>query len=214
MGRLVTGLSVDERLKLAGDFFMKKDDVHQTMRRLSDRLKEENIPYAIIGGMALNLHGFMRVTGDVDVLTTREGLDAIHQRLIGRGYVRKFQGERKRIRDTTTGISVDFITTGEYPGDGKPKPVVFPDPAEAVIRDGIEVIDLPKLIELKIASGLSSEERYLIDLGDVQKAISEMRLPRELADQLHPSVRPEYIRMWEAWKNRPATAPDYEPYEP
>jgi hypothetical protein len=208
------GQSVDESLKSIGDFFMKKDDVHQTMRRLSDRLKQENIPYAIIGGMAMNLHGFRRVTGDVDVLTTREGLDAIHERLIGRGYVPKFPGARKRIRDTATGIDIDFITTGEYPGDGKPKPVVFPDPAEAVIRDGIEVLDLPKVIELKIASGLSSEERYLLDLGDVQKLISELRLPRDLAEQLDPSVRPEYLRMWEAWKNRPTTAPDYEPYEP
>lgn len=214
MGRIVTGLSVDERLKLAGDFFMKKDDVHDTMRRLSDRLKSENIPYAIIGGMAFNLHGFIRVTGDVDVLTTREGLTAIHERLIGRGYLPKFRGARKAIRDTTTGIGVDFITAGEYPGDGKPKPVVFPDPSEAVVRDGTEVLDLPKLIELKIASGLSSEERYLLDLGDVQKAISELRLPRDLADQLDPSVRPEYLRMWEAWKNRPTTAPDYEHYEP
>ncbi|HKO58608.1 MAG TPA: hypothetical protein VJ276_22265 [Thermoanaerobaculia bacterium] len=97
-----------------------------------------------------------------------------------------YEGRRRRIRDTETSIHIDFFISGEYPGDGK----------------------------LKLASGLSSEWRYLYDLGDVQKLISEMRLPRELADQLDPSVRPEYLRMWEAWKNRPTTAPDYEPDEP
>ena len=75
------------------------------------------------------------------------------------------------------------------------------------------MLDLPKLIELKLASGLSSEERYLIDLADVQKLISELRLPLDLADQLDPSVRDEYIRMWKARRNRPTTAPDYEPGE-
>jgi hypothetical protein len=212
VGRIVTGQSVDESLKSIGDFFMKKDDVHQTMRRLSDRLKDENIPYAIIGGMALNLHGFRRVTGDVDVLTTREGLDAVHERLIGRGYVPKFRGARKRLRDTTTGIDVDFITTGEYPGDGKPKPVVFPDPSVSVEREGLPVIELPKLIELKLASAMTSPLR-IRDSADVMDLIQTLRLPHDLADQLDPSVRPEYLRMWEAWKNRPTTAPDYEPDE-
>jgi hypothetical protein len=36
---------------------------------------------------------------------------------------------------------VEILITGEYPGDGKPKPVQFPDPAIAAIdRDGIQVI--------------------------------------------------------------------------
>jgi len=183
------------------------------MNRLTRRLTEEKIPYAIIGGMAMVLHGFQRVTGDVDILTTRAGLDTIHQRLIGRGYVPAFQGARKKIRDTQTGIKVDLIAAGEYAGQHQTS-IVFPDPAAvSVDREGMKVVDLPKLIELKIASGMSSEHRRHIDFGDVAKMIAELRLPRELADQLDPYVRDEYIRMWEAWKNRPTTAPDYEPGE-
>ena len=34
---------------------MKKDDVHFTMRRVTDRLREEKIPYAVLGGMAIAL---------------------------------------------------------------------------------------------------------------------------------------------------------------
>lgn len=194
---------------------MKRDPVHQTMQRLTARLSEEQIPYAIIGGMALGLHGFERVTADVDVLTTREGLDAIHQRLIGRGYMPAFQGARKKIRDTQTGVKVDFITAGEYPGDGKPKPVVYPDPVHVTVeRDGKNVVDLPKLIELKLASGMTGGIERLRDLADVMDVIMALKLPRELADQLDPFVREKYLEMWEAWKNRPPTAPDYEPGEP
>ena len=64
-----------------------------------------------------------------------------------------FPGEQKGFRDTETGISIDILTEGEFPGDGKPKPISFPDPASASIEiDGIRIVTLEKLIELKLAS--------------------------------------------------------------
>ena len=184
-------------LQRGSDFFMKKDDVHATLRRVTQRLADERIPYAVIGGMALPAHGFSRFTEDVDILTTREGLEAIHQRLVGRGYVPAFQAARKALRDTTTGVKVEFITTGEYPGDGKPKPVSFPDPRDACVEiEGYNVIALPALIELKLASGLTAAHR-LRDLADVQDLIRVLKLPRELGSQLDASVRDEYLRLWD-----------------
>src|SRR5258706_4587937 len=151
MGRVVTGMSVKETLRLARDFFQKKDDVHQTMRRIASRLNAETIDYAVIGGMAMSLHGYMRVTGDVDLLIPHAGLERIHERLAGRGYD-TLSGPRNTLRDTETGINIELTTTGEYPGDGKPKPVSFPDPhSVAVVVEGLSVIALPKLIELKLA---------------------------------------------------------------
>jgi hypothetical protein len=190
-------VSFDQALRRGSEFFMKRDDVHTTLHRISQRLEEAQIDYALIGGMALAAHGYPRFTSDVDILTTREGLDAIHQRLIGRGYVPAFQGARKALRDTATNVQVEFITTGEYPGDGKPKPVRFPDPKDvAVERDGYKVISLPKLIELKLASGLSAAHR-MRDLADVQDLIAKLDLPRSLAEEIDPSVRDEYLRMWD-----------------
>jgi hypothetical protein len=190
-------VSFDQALRQGSEFFMKRGDVHTTLHRVSQRLEEAQIDYALIGGMALAAHGYPRFTSDVDILTTREGLDAIHQRLVGRGYVPAFQGARKALRDTTTNVQVEFITTGEYPGDGKPKPVRFPDPKDvAVERDGYKVISLPKLIELKLASGLSAAHR-MRDLADVQDLIAKLDLPRSLAGEIDPSVRDEYLRMWD-----------------
>jgi hypothetical protein len=208
MGRVVTDRSPDEILQLIGDFFMKKDDVHETLNRVVARLQDARIPHAIIGGMALGLHGFARVTGDVDILTTPEGLDEVHEKLVGRGYLPQFPGARKKLRDTQTGIPVDFITTGEYPGDGKPKAVRFPDPVENSLEiGGKRVITLEKLIDLKLASGLSVIHR-LGDLGDVQKIIEALNLPLELAEKLDPSVRDTYVSYWHAIQN--ATGPDRE----
>lgn len=197
MAKVLIGASAEVLRREVDDFFLRRDRVWQTMERVSLRLNEHGIDHAIIGGMALVLHGYVRVTGDVDILTTREGLDSIHELLVGRGYVPAFQGSRKALRDTTTGVQVEFITTGEYPGDGKPKPVSFPNPATVKVeREGFDVIAVPKLIELKLASGLTAEHRRLNDLGDVQRLIAALQLPRDLGEQLDPSVRDEYHRLW------------------
>lgn len=176
---------------------MKRGKVHLALERIAQRLQDERIDYAVIGGMALAAHGYDRFTSDVGLLTTREGLERIHQTLVGRGYEPSFSGARKSLRDVENGVTIEFITTGEFPGDGKPKPVVFPDPRVAAVdREGYSVISLPKLIELQLASGLSAPHR-LRDLSDVQDLIMILHIPRELGEQLDPSVRPEFNRMWD-----------------
>lgn len=77
--------SVDEILSESEAFFMKEGKVHRTLKRLAQALDAESIPYAIIGGMALNLLGYTRETVDVDILVTPQGLKRFHERLLGRG---------------------------------------------------------------------------------------------------------------------------------
>lgn len=186
-----------ERLRAAEEFFLKKAPVQSTLERLARRLDQEGIPYAIIGGMALNVHGYVRVTRDVDVLLTGAGLEEFGRRCVGRGYVAAFAGARKRFFDAESRVAIEIITTGEYPGDGKPKPVAFPDPATASVEiEGIRVVPLAKLIELKLASGLSAGHR-LRDLADVQDLVVALELPLDLGDSLDGSVRDEYRRLWQ-----------------
>jgi hypothetical protein len=183
---------------LADDFFMKKGIVFETMRRLAQRLEAEDIPYAVIGGMALAAHGYVRMTLDVDILLTPEGLTRFIEKFVGRGYVAVFPGAAKSFRDAETKVKVEIITAGEFPGDGLPKPVSFPEPeGQTVKEDDVLVINLEKLIELKLASGLSATHR-MRDLADVQDLIIALNLPLELKDKLDESVRPEYQRIWEA----------------
>jgi hypothetical protein len=184
------------RLREAEEFFVKKAPVQSTLERLARRLDQEGIPYAVVGGMALNVHGYVRVTRDVDVLLSAAGLEAFGRLCVGRGYVAAFPGARKAFLDAESRVPIEIITAGEYPGDGKPKAVVFPDPAKASVAiDGIRVVTLPTLIELKLASGLSAGHR-LRDLADVQDLILTLELPLDFADSLDPSVRDEYRRLW------------------
>jgi hypothetical protein len=195
--------SFHDVLKLADDFFMKKGIVFETMRRLAQRLEAEGIPYAVIGGMALAAHGYVRMTLNVDILLTPEGLARFREKLVGKGYVADFPGAAKSFNDTESNIKVEIITAGEFPGDGLPKPVAFPDPEDQTIEeDSVRVITLEKLIELKLASGISATHR-MRDLADVQDLIMALNLPLDLKDKIDESVCPEYQRIWEAARKDP-----------
>lgn len=178
-------------------FFMGEADVQRALERLARLLDDKGIPYAVIGAMALNEWGYRRVTVDVDILLAPEGLRALKAAALGRGYVEKFPGSRG-LRDTEAGVNVDVVLAGEYPGDGKPKPVVFPHPAEAAVRGRrVALLPLPKLVELKLASGMSAPHR-LKDLADVLELVRLLSLPREMAESLDPSVRAKYQELWQA----------------
>lgn len=178
-------------------FFMGEAEVQQALRKLVDELDDAEIPYAIAGAMALNQYGYRRVTVDVDVLLTRDGLERLKAGVLGRGYVEKFPGS-KGLRDTEHGVTIDVLIAGDYPGDGKPKPVRFPDPATVAVRGTHGAyLPLPTLVELKLASGLSAPHR-LKDLADVLELVRATELPLDLAEQLDPTVRDKYRELWHA----------------
>ena len=92
----------------------------------------------------------------------------MHAALDGLGYVRPFE-KSKNLRDTESGVKIEFLVAGEFPGDGKLKPVSFPDPSKVAIeRRGIRFLNLRTLIELKLASGLTGGDRKR-DLIDIQQ---------------------------------------------
>lgn len=183
--------------------FEKGSAVHKTLEKITRRLDQLGIPYAVAGAMALFCHGLRRFTEDVDLLVTPQDLKEIHSRLEGLGYVPLFVGS-KNLRDAEFGVRVEFLTTGDYPGDGKPKPVAFPDPRDvAAPIEGVQCLRLPTLIELKLASGMTNPGR-LKDLADVQELIRVLHLPRdEMATELNPFVQHKYRELWDALQAAP-----------
>ena len=178
-------------------FFMGTVPVHEALQKLGRTLDEASVPYAIVSAMALDGYGCRGATTDVDVLLTAEGLARFKERWLGRGYVETFPGSRG-LRDTEHNVIVDVLIAGDYLGDGKPRPVRFPDPAEVAVRGRrVALLPLAELVELKLASGMSTSHR-LKDLGDVVELIKHAKLPRELAEELDASVRAKYLEMWDA----------------
>jgi hypothetical protein len=101
-------------------------------------------------------------------------------------------------------VRIEFLVLGEFPGDGKPKPVAFPDPAEVGgVIDGVRFLRLSTLLELKLASGMTILSR-LKDLGDFIELIKVRSLSAEFAEELNPYVRDKYLELWRAQQDSPA----------
>ncbi len=179
------------RLKEIDMFFQKRDKVHQTMQRVAKELDKAGISYALMGAMAVNAHGAERTTKDVDILLTPEGLSRFRDELAP-GAFDQVPNRPRRFVDRKNGVGVDVLLTGNYPGRGGPGPFAFPDPADVgqMIKK-IRVVNLPQLIQLKLAA------RRYYDFGDVVFLIRVHNLDESFAEQLHPSVRSDYVECLE-----------------
>jgi hypothetical protein len=94
---------------------------------------------------------------------------------------------------------------GQFPGDGKPKPVAFPDPRDAgEVINNIRYLRLFALIDIKLASGMTNPGR-LRDLADVQELIRVLKLPRDFLQKLNPFVRPKFEELWDALASSPSS---------
>ena len=168
-----------------GLFFQNECEVQHSLRRLALRLNALGTNYAVVGGMALYLHGFRRYTENVNILVTRDGLPDVHRALLGNGY-RLSRVSSKNIHDTENGVYIKFMVSDD-----------FPDPHSAAVKqDGVWLLNLAPLLELKLLSGMTGIIR-LKDLADVEEVIKMLHLPQNFKDQLSPRVQEKYNELWQ-----------------
>lgn len=141
-------------------------------------LSAAGLPHAVLGGVAVCLHGYQRNTIDIDLLVRSEDADAI-------------RGELESSR-----VVSHLILSGEKAGAGSE--VRLPDPADetSVIQiEGLPVLTLARLIESKLACGQGNARRMHKDFADVVELIAMQRLPRSFSRKLHASVRPAFLEL-------------------
>lgn len=56
------------------------------LRALDEQLCKAGLRYAMIGGVAVNIHGYVRATRDLDMLMSAEDTEAVHDLLRAMGY--------------------------------------------------------------------------------------------------------------------------------
>ena len=122
-------------------------------------------------------------------------LQTFKRRHLGHGYEERVPGTGTLL-DSVHGVNIGFLAAGRFPGDDRPKPIAFPDPAVVAVRG--ERFALPPMttyIELKLASGMVAPHRAK-DLVDVQELIKSAGLASRVADELHPWVRDKFLEIW------------------
>ncbi len=153
-------------------------------------LSAAEVPYSICGGVAVCLHGYQRNTVDLDLVIRSSESDTIRKLLSDDGLVWDETNAEFR---TPGGIAVQFLISGQKAGKGSE--VTIPDPIGELNveqREGLSVVRLSRLIEMKIACGMSNLRRTHKDFADVVELIAARDLDGSFARFLHKSLRPTF----------------------
>lgn len=172
---------------------LENDSLWQTATQCHQLLAAAEIPHAIMGGVAVCLHGYQRNTVDVDLLIRREDSAAVREALECEQF--DWNEKEKEFR-SPSGVAIQFLLAGD--NSGSCSEVKLPDPADEKTTTEIEalpVLTLAKLLESKIACGMGNLRRTHKDFADVVELIAINRLNSSFARFLHKSLRTTYKQL-------------------
>ena len=164
----------------------------ESARAAVSTLAEHDIPHLIVGGLAVQEHGYPRVTIDVDIVVpdVLEAVEFLTASLTGPFY--RVAGIEDRVEDRRNGVQIDLLSAGKVLKRGCKVP--FPRPGK--VAEHLQIVTLEDLISLKLDSAANSPLRRLRDKTDVIELVTRRKLPRDLA--VNPVVRALYTETWDA----------------
>lgn len=165
-----------------------------TARAAAETLAHFGIPHLIVEGLAVQEHGYPRLTLDVDIvvpdiLETVEFLTADLS-----GPFARVPGVADRVVDQRNQVKIDLLPAGKVLRHGCKVP--FPEPR--TVSDRPKFATLEELISLKLDSWSNNPTNRLKDKADVVELIKNLLLPRDLA--VAPTVGQIYVETWDALK--------------
>jgi len=169
---------------------LENETLWQVAERVHAALERANIAHAIVGGVAVCLHGYRRSTVDLDLLIRPEDAAAIRAIMQADGF--RWLAADNEFR-SQSGVAVQVLLAGEREGPGQE--AIFPnpsDPRHITEIEGLPVLSLAQLIQAKLACGLGDMRRTHKDFADVVELIVIHRLDGAFARHLHKSVRKEF----------------------
>jgi len=144
------------------------------LARISRKLK---IKPVVIGGMAVNHHGYVRFTHDADLLLSKDDAAILFRHLkSASGWKRFHEG----FKNTFLDVAVDLCVEGEGTSPDWHEP--FPSPAELRplrVRP-LPVASIEDVVVLKAMSGRSKDDADIVEL---------LKVHRRRIDSLHKAAR-------------------------
>ncbi len=165
--------------------------IEQTARTVAEILTHYDIPHLFAGGLAVQEHGYARVTLDVDVIVpdVLEALEFLTADVVGP--IVRVPKLEDRVKDRRNGVFIDILPAGKVLKHGCQVP--FPNPT--VVNDSPQLITLEQLISLKLDSFSRSPLHRIKDKADVVELIKLRQLPRDL--NISPPVLHLYTELWD-----------------
>jgi hypothetical protein len=157
---------------------LEQQSLWATALRCHQLLAAAGVPHAVVGGVAVCLHGYRRNTTDVDLLVPRE------QRALSQACL------------DVEGLLAHFSFVGDRVGPSSE--VRLPHPGErnwVQMIEGLPALSLARPIEVKIARGKENPRRTHRDFADVVELIAVNQLRSRFGHCLHPSVRRTFNKL-------------------
>ena len=171
--------------------------VEQSLRSAVEILARHETPHLVVGGLAVQEHGYFRVTIDCDIVVP-DVMDAVELLTADvSGPFTRVPACEDTVKDKRTGVLINLLPAGQVLKQGCKVPL----PAPREVRAQPRFVSLEKLISLKLDSWSNSPNRRLKDKADVVELIKALRLPRELA--VDEVVRALYLETWDALAAEP-----------
>ena len=159
----------------------------ETAREISELLRANNVEGAIVGGVAVGLHGRVRATEDVDVLITADS-SRLGNLLTSAGFT--FDASTREF--SKRGVPTHLVTRAE----------VGSRSFQFVDIDGIRTVSLADLINIKLRSGRDNILRAR-DLGDVVDLVRANRLTGDFTGRIDSDLRADFRRIVQAIADAP-----------
>ena len=156
----------------------------ETAREISLLLEARKLRGAVIGGVAVVLHGHVRTTKDVDVYVAAP--KEAHDALVASG----FRFDKGRSEFNRDGIPVQLVTDQ----------LLDPPPGRFVRLEQITTVSLIDLINIKLRSGLSSIARAQ-DIADVIGLVKHHQLTGAFASRIDKRFRQDFRKLLKALRS-------------
>lgn len=185
-------------IKYDGDALWHRIDraveiVKERLARVAGSLERANVPYAVIGGNAVQHwvaqvdESVVRSTRDVDIILNRSDLPRAIEALETVGFLYRhsagvtmfLDGPNAKARD-----AVHVVFAGEKVRESYPEPV--PTIEDYAVMQNARTLPLEALVKMKLTSFRRKDQVHILDMISIN-IIDETwraRLPQELGDRL------------------------------
>jgi len=145
------------------------------LKHLLRLFNEESISYALIGGLALDIHGIIRTTQDIDFIVLLEDIDKIESFLLTHGYKRLFRNDdvANYASDNFELGRVDFLLVHRKYSQAMLKNAVSFDTKLSPYK--LRVVRLEDLIGLKLQAYFNRKDRKTDDKKDIENIIKQFK---------------------------------------